>query len=106
MSYIIKYVDQLAEDKIEKFINTLEDSTKAKIVYGYELLIQYGPRIGMPHSKNLGSGLYELRIRGREEIRIFYTVKDNIIILSIFKKKTRKTPDREIDMASRLLHKV
>jgi len=31
VKYDIKYVDDLAEEKIEKFIDTLQDSTKAKI---------------------------------------------------------------------------
>jgi len=104
--YIIKYIDTAAEEKIEKFIDTLQDATKAKILYGYELLMQYGSRVGMPHSKNLGGGLYELRIRGREEIRIFYTIKNNVIVLSAFKKKTKKTPNREIEMATKLLRKI
>jgi phage-related protein len=104
--YVIKYFDDATEEKIEKFISTLQDSTKAKILYGYELLMQYGSRVGMPHSKNLGGGLYELRIRGKEEIRIFYAIKNNVIILSAFKKKTKKTPNREIETANKLLHRI
>lgn len=55
----------------------------------------------MPHSKMLGSGLYELRIRGREEIRIFYCFKANkiIFLLHAFKKKAQQTPKREIELA-------
>src|SRR5258708_31150724 len=34
------------------------------------LLERYGFQLGMPHSKMLKSGVYELRIRGKEEVHI------------------------------------
>jgi len=44
--------------------------------------------------------LYELRISGRVEIRILYTVKNGeYYLLHAFKKKTQKTPSREIKTA-------
>jgi len=47
-----------------------------------------------------------LRIRGREEIRFFYTFKKGVIILSAFKKKTKKTPERELNTAIKRLHNI
>ncbi len=56
--------------------------------------------LGMPHAKMLGHGLYELRIRGKEELRIFYFFKQKTIyLLHAFKKQTQKTPQKELDLA-------
>lgn len=54
----------------------------------------------MPYSKKITINLYELRIKGKQEIRLFYTYKNNkIIILSGFIKQTNKTPKNEIQKA-------
>jgi len=54
----------------------------------------------MPHSKQLTKGLYELRIRGKEEIRILYCFKEkDVYLLHGFKKQTQKTPSKEIAIA-------
>ena len=55
----------------------------------------------MPHSKALGAGLYELRIRGKEEIRLLYcfTSERTIYLLHGIKKQTQQTPKKELDLA-------
>jgi len=56
--------------------------------------------LGMPHAKKLETNLYELRVRVKEEIRIFYGFKGNTIyILHCFKKQKQKTPQKEIAIA-------
>lgn len=56
--------------------------------------------LGLPQSKALGGGLYELRVRGKQEIRMFYVFhQSSAVILHIFIKKTQKTPAREINIA-------
>ncbi|TSC85991.1 MAG: Uncharacterized protein G01um101416_755 [Microgenomates group bacterium Gr01-1014_16] len=69
-----------------------------------DLLQKHGPDLGMPHSKIITSGLNELRVRGKNEIRIFYTFKGkSIYFLHAFKKQTQKTPDKEIKTANQRL---
>lgn len=54
----------------------------------------------MPHVKILGGGLYELRIRGKEELRIFYSFEGRTIyLLHGLKKQTQKAPQKELDTA-------
>jgi phage-related protein len=57
--------------------------------------------LGLPHSKALGGGLYELRIRGKEEIRIFYCFLKGktICLLHAFKKQTQETPTKDLQLA-------
>ena len=64
--------------------------------------LQNGERLTMPHSKPMplvGSGVHELRVKGSDgAYRAFYYLKhqDGIIVFHCFKKKTQKTPSREI----------
>ena len=55
----------------------------------------------MPHAKGMGSGLIELRVRGRQEVRIFYAfvLGKRIYLLHAFVKKTKTTPNRELAIA-------
>lgn len=98
---ILTFETTRGEKVIDDFIRKQQAQTKAKILHIVKLLRQYGNKLGMPHSKMLGSGLYEIRIKGKEEIRIFYCFKANKIILLIhaFKKKTQQTPNKEIELA-------
>ena len=86
------------EKPVDEYIKKRTPQTKAKIIHAIRLLKLYGNMLGMPHVKTLGSGLYELRIRGKEELRIFYCFKQkNIYLLHAFKKQTQKTPQKDLD---------
>ncbi len=64
----------------------------------------YGPDLGMPHTRAMGDGLFELRLKAAEGIaRVLYCtmVGRNIVMLHQFIKKTDKTPPREIETARR-----
>jgi len=67
-----------------------------------ELMAQHGPDLGMPYTRAMGGGLFEVRAKGREGIgRAFYctAVRDRIVVLHAFVKKTEHTPPRELAIA-------
>ncbi len=98
------YRSARGEKIVEAFLNSLEHPTRAKLARLMDLLQKYGPNLGMPHSKMITSRLYELRGRGKIEIRIFYTFKDKFVyFLHAFKKQSQKTPDKEIETANQRL---
>jgi phage-related protein len=69
----------------------------------------YGPDLGMPHTRAMGEGLFELRLKAAEGIaRVFYCtmVGKKIVILHQFIKKTDKTPSKELEIARRRLKEV
>lgn len=69
----------------------------------------YGPDLGMPHTRGMGEGLFELRLKAAEGIaRVFYCtmVGKKIVILHQFIKKTDKTPSKELEIARRRLKEV
>lgn len=69
----------------------------------------YGPDLGMPHTRSMGEGLFELRLKATEGIaRIFYCtiVRKRIVMLHQFIKKTEKTRPKELAIARRRLKEV
>ncbi len=101
---IIFFETGRGEKPVEEFIYSLNEVTVGKIIHQIDLLEKYGNRLGMPHSKMLGNKLFELRIRGKQEIRIIYAFKQrSIYFLHAFKKKSRKTPAKEIKTALKRL---
>ncbi len=108
MPWIIKLFESKRDEKpVEEFIKSCEPQTISKISHHIDLLEKYGPFLGMPHSKRLNSDLYELRIRGKQEIRITYIFKNkNIYLLHAFKKQTQKTPRKEIDISLKRISEI
>lgn len=63
----------------------------------------------MPHTRAMGGGLFELRLKAAEGIaRVLYcTVVDRrIVMLHQFIKKTEKTPRKELDIAQKRMKEV
>ena len=89
--------------EVEGFIKSLEKQTIAKVLRTIDLLERFGSTLGLHHSKSLGQGLFELRIRGQQEVRIFYAFQHNSASLFCgFIKKSQQTPHREITKAMKL----
>jgi phage-related protein len=97
---VLEYETSRGERPLAEFIKNQQPQTIAKITHLIDLLEIHGNLLGMPHAKRLESNLYELRVRGREEIRIIYGFVGKIIyLLSGFKKQKQKTPRKEIETA-------
>ncbi len=108
MSYTVRFFESARGEKpVEEFISNLDDQTKAKFLHLYDLLRAYGPRLTFPHTKFITKNIFELRIRGKTEVRIFYThLHGEHILLHAFKKKTQKTPIKELRIAQRRLTEI
>ena len=88
--------------RVEREILALPVGLLARFLRYAERLEAFGPDLGMPHTKPMGRGLLELRLRAAEGIgRVLYcTVSGRrIVMLHQFVKKTQKTPAREIEIA-------
>lgn len=96
---------EIFNDSVEKFIQSLEKTAIAKTIHTIELLEKFGNRLGLPHSKMVSRGIFELRIYGSQNIRIFYTFsKNKAVLLHGFIKKTPKIPNKEIGLAIKRLN--
>lgn len=88
------------ENPILEFIENQDKPTQTKITHAIDLLEKGGPFLKPPYMKKLQSGLYELRISGKIPIRIFYTMQNGEYhLLHAFKKKSQKTPSKELKIA-------
>lgn len=85
------------DSQLEKFIHSLDESTIAKVLRTTDLLEMFGHKLTLPHSKKVYAHLFELRVRGKQEVRIFYTFyKDEAVLLHGFVKKSKRIPKKEI----------
>lgn len=107
---IIYYKTRHGTDPVHDFINSLDEKVKSKIIDIIDLLEEFGVRLGLPHAKKLtGTPLWELRIVGSGNIRIFYVaiVNKTFLLLHGFQKKKQKTDRKEIKIAvNRLRERV
>ena len=91
---------EIFNDSVEKFIRSLEKDTIARVIHTIELLEKFGNKLGLPHSKMVSRGIFELRIHSSQNVRIFYAFsKNKAILLHGFIKKTSKIPKKEISIA-------
>ena len=69
------------------------------------MLLQTEEKVPHHYIKYLRDGIYELRVTfSNNELRVFFTYDGNTIVVLFngFRKKTQKTPPKEIDKAVRL----
>ena len=105
MNSTIEYFHSRVKAEIESW----PDGILADYARLVELLMEFGPNLRMPYSRPMGSGLFELRPRGREGTgRAFYcfVVGQRVVILHAFVKKTKETPERELRIARRRMKEV
>lgn len=92
---------------IEDFLNELQKKAiknkdariQHKQVSQYiQFLEDYGTRLGEKVTKHLDEDIWELR-PGNNRVLFFYFENDTYVLLHHFRKKTQKTPKREIERA-------
>lgn len=90
------------DKKVKNFVNSLDKAVSAKLFHKFKLLERFGFELGIPHTKPVKEDLFEIRVIGTVNVRIFYILRgDKAILLHGFIKKTRKLPRREISLALR-----
>jgi phage-related protein len=105
MNWTITYYSE----SVQTEILALPAGFLARYLRYSERMEVYGPDLGMPHTRAMGGGLFELRLKATEGIgRIFYCtmVGKKITILHQFIKKTSKTPSKELAIGRRRMKEV
>lgn len=100
---VVFYKDNRGKQPVQEFINAQDSSSRSKFAKLFRLLQIYGPELMMPYARYLSGGMYELRLRGKNEVRVFYVWisgnRGRIVLLHAFKKRTQKLPERELEIA-------
>ena len=85
---------------INRFIHSLTESDRIKVGKVIEILEKKEYALEMPYSKKIERDLYELRIKGSKNIRIFYTFyRDSIFLLHVIKKQSQKLALKDLNTA-------
>ena len=87
-------------DDLQKKAATSKDARiqHKQIVQYIQLLEDHGTRLGENITKHLGEDIWELR-PGNNRVLYFFMKGDTYVLLHHFRKKTQKTPAREIAKA-------
>jgi phage-related protein len=95
------YRSQSGREPVREWLKSL--NAEDRRVLGEDIKdVEFSWPIGMPLVRSLGRELWEVRSalpRGRIARVLFCVEPDCMVLLHGFMKKTRKTPEREIDLA-------
>ena len=98
MNYILSYFNEAVQSDFDSWPVGLRARYRALTIR----MEEHGPNLGMPHTRSMGDGLYEIRAKAKVGIgRAFYCtlVGRRIVILHGFIKKTDKIPRHELEIA-------
>jgi hypothetical protein len=71
---VIAFESSRGDKYVEDFLKSCQARTISKAGELIDLLEKHGPLLTMPYSKKITKEMYELRIRGIQEIRIIYVI--------------------------------
>ena len=93
-------VDKNAEGELRGFGEEVQLEFEA-----YFKILELEGKLDFPHARKISRDLFEIRIRLQGEYRCFYAYigKLDIIILHFLRKKTQKTPIKDLKLAQRRL---
>src|SRR5438445_5430862 len=93
----------------QKAVLAFAPGSQARYVDRTGRMIDVGPDLGMPHTRAMGKGLFELRLKSKEGIgRVFFCTlpAQRIMMLHAFVKKSAKTPAKELKIARNRMSEV
>jgi phage-related protein len=95
--------------KLQEEILVLPAGIVARFLRYAEKMEVYGPDLGMPHTRAMGKGLFELRLKAAEGIaRVFYCTcaGHKIVMLHQLIKKSNRTPTKELEIARKRMKEI
>ena len=94
------FVDKNAEKELRGFDEEVQLEFEA-----YFKILELEGKLDFPQAKKITKDLFEIRIKLQGEYRGFYAYlgKLDIVILHFFRKKTQKTPIKDLEVAKRRL---
>ena len=96
-------------DKSEfaSFVCKLDRTSKARLARDISMLKEKGPDLRMPLAKKIDKNLWELRISGKQRVRVIYSIRGRrIVVVNWFIKKSQKIPAWELRLAIKRLTKT
>jgi phage-related protein len=94
----VVYFNQELQDVILEFPAGIQ----SRYIHLTQRMLVFGPDLGMPHTRSMKHGLFEMRMKSKEGIgRVFFCLQPGrqIVMLHAFIKKSAKTPAKELKIA-------
>lgn len=94
------FVDKSAEKELREFGEEVQLEFEA-----YFKILGLEGKLDFPSARKVAKDIFEIRIKLQGEYRGFYAYvgKLDIVILHFFRKKTQKTPIKDLELAQRRL---
>ena len=105
MNYTLDYYSEAVRLEVDALPMTL----RVRYAMLTQRMSEHGPHLGEPHTKALGDGLLEMRLKGAEGIaRVMYCtqVGRRIVVLHSFIKKSDKIPTKDLTLARNRLKEI
>jgi phage-related protein len=96
-------------ESVQKAISVMPPGIRASYIHLTERMLKFGPNLGLPHTRAMGGGLFELRMKSNEGVaRVFFCALRNrrIAMLHSLIKKSQKTPGKDLKIARNRLEEV
>lgn len=91
---ILFYIDTAGGDPVSEEIEKLVPQDRRKVAAYIALLRQEGEELRRPVADYVGDKLYELR-PGPHRVLYFFFLKENAVLLHLFRKRSDRLPDWE-----------
>jgi len=94
------FVDKNAEKELREFSEEVQLAFEAHFK-----ILELEGKLDFPQAKKITRDLFEIRVKLQGEYRGFYVYigKLDIVVLHFFRKKTQKTPIKDLELAQRRL---
>jgi phage-related protein len=94
------FVDKNAQKELREFSEEVQLEFEA-----YFKILELEGKLELPQARKVTRDLFEIRVKFQGEYRGFYAYigKLDIVVLHFFRKKTQKTPIKDLELAQRRL---
>ena len=104
MYSLVLYTTERGDSPIDEFLDGLDKKSRAKVAANLSLLEEQGPNLKRPYADIVRGKIRELRIHyssNQYRILFFFYVRDQIVLLHAFSKKSQQLKEKDIELSER-----
>ena len=104
MFNLVLYTTERGDSPIDEFLDGLDNKSRAKVAAHLSLLEEHGPNLKRPYADIVRGKIRELRIHhssNQYRVLYFFQVRDQIVLVHAFPKKTQQLKEKDIELAER-----
>jgi phage-related protein len=105
---LVLFTTERGDSPIDDFLDGLDKKSRAKVAAYLSLLEEEGPNLTRPYADVVRGKIRELRIHyssNQYRVLYFFHVRDQIVLLHAFSKKTQQLKEKDIELSERRMEK-